>query len=301
MPTVIAVTGANGFVGRHAIARLLLKGHGVRALISERPGAERELPGGGAQMDVRRVDVRKPETLRAAFDGVDAVIHTVAVPTERKQRFADVNVAGVAHVVAEARRAGVRRIVHMGALRADRASPYPYLRSKGEGETLVTGSGISHVVLQPSLLFGEGDDFFPRLAFSLLFPVVPVPGDGKARFQPIHVDDIAQALVAAVERREISGVHEIGGAEPVTYDEMLAETMRGTGKHRATLHVPVPLMKPPAFLMGLVMADPPVTIAQLDLLAVDNTPRKNALEPVFGVDPRPFKGALDYLRRRRQP
>ncbi len=228
------------------------------------------------------------------------MIHTVAVPTERKQRFAEVNVAGVANVVAEARRAGVGRIVHMGALGGDPASPYPYLRSKGEGEALVTGSGIAHVVLQPSLLFGEGDDFFPRLAFSLLFPIVPVPGDGKARFQPVHVDDIAQALVAAVQRREISGVHQIGGAEPVTYDEMLAETMRATGKRRLTVHVPVPLMKPAAFAMGLVMSDPPVTIPQLDLLAVDNTPRVNALEPVFGVHPRPFSGALDYLRKRRK-
>jgi uncharacterized protein YbjT (DUF2867 family) len=295
----VAVTGANGFVGRHLIAQLLLRGHDVRALISERPGAEKELPdSGGGRVDVRRADVRKPESLSAAFDGIDAVVHTVAVPTERKQKFAEVNVAGVAHVVAEARRARVGRIVHMGALRADRASRYPYLRSKGEGEALVAGSGIAYVVLQPSLLFGEGDDFFPRLAFSLMFPVVPVPGDGKARFQPVHVDDIAQALVAAVERREISGVHEIGGAEPVTYDEMLDETMRATGKRRPTLHVPVPLMKPPAVVMGLVMADPPVTVAQLDLLAVDNTPRRNALEPVFGVHPRPFKGALDYLRRR---
>src|SRR5256714_2613063 len=294
----VAVTGANGFVGRHAIARLLLGRHEVRALISERPGAEKELPGAGTHMDVRRADVRKPESLHGAFDGIDAVIHTVAVPTERKQRFAEVNVAGVAHVVAEARRAGVGRIVHMGALGADPASPYPYLRSKGEGEALVTGSAIAPVVLQPSLLFGEGDDFFPRLAFSLIFPVVPVPGDGTARFQPVHVDDIAQALVAGVERREISGVHEIGGAEAVTYDEMLAETMRGTGKRRPTVHVPVPLMKPPAVLMGLVMADPPVTVAQLDLLAVDNTPRRNALEPVFCVRPRPFQGALDYLRRR---
>ena len=296
----VAVTGANGFVGRHAIARLLLGGHEVRALISERPGAEKELPGAGTNMDVRRADVRKPESLRGAFDGVDAVIHTVAVPTERKQRFAEVNIAGVAHVVSEARRARVSRIVHMGALGADPASPYPYLRSKGEGEALVTGSGIAHVVLQPSLLFGEGDDFFPRLAFSLLFPVVPVPGDGKARFQPVHVDDIAQALLAAVQRCEIVGVHQIGGAEPVTYDEMLAETMRGTGKHRPTMHVPVPLMKPAAFAMGLLMSDPPVTISQLDLLAVDNTPRQNALEPVFGVRARPFKGALDYLRKPRK-
>jgi uncharacterized protein YbjT (DUF2867 family) len=294
----VAVTGANGFVGRHLVAQLLQRGHDVRALISERPGAEKDLPEfGGGHVDVRRADVRRPESLRGAFDGNDAVVHTVAVPTERKQKFAEVNVAGVAHVVAEARRAGVGRIVHMGALRADPDSPYPYLRSKGQGEALVTGSGIAHVVLQPSLLFGKGDDFFPRLAFSLMFPVVPVPGDGKARFQPIHVDDIAQALVNAVERREISGVPEIGGAEPVTYDEMLAETMRATGKRRPTLHVPVPLMKPPAVVMGLVMADPPVTVSQLDLLAVDNTPRKNALEPVFGVHPRPFTGALDYLRQ----
>ena len=294
----VAVTGANGFVGRHLVARLLLGHHEVRALISERPGAEKELPGSGAGMDVRHADVRKPETLRGAFDGCDAVVHTVAIPTERNQRFAEVNVAGVAHVVVEARRAGVRRIVHMSALGADPASPYPYLRSKGEGQALVTGSGIGHVVLRPSLLFGEGDDFFPRLAFSLMFPVVPVPGDGRSRFQPLHVDDLAQALVAAVERPETAGVYEIGGAEPVTYDEMLAETMRGTGKHRPTFHLPVPLMKPPAFFMGLVMPDPPVTIGQLDLLAVDNTPRQNALESAFGVRPRPFRGALDYLRHR---
>ncbi len=121
----VAVTGANGFVGRHVVARLLLGGHDVRPLISERPGAEKELPdSGGRTLEVRRADVRKPESLRGAFDGIDAVVHTVAVPTERKQKFAEVNVAGVAHVVAEARRGGVRRLVHMGALRADPASRY---------------------------------------------------------------------------------------------------------------------------------------------------------------------------------
>src|SRR5437588_9190834 len=288
----IAVTGANGFVGRHVVARLLPRRHEVRALVSERPGSEGELPGGGAGMEVRRADVRRPETLRGAFDGVDAIVHTVAIPTERKQKFADVNVAGVAHVVEEARRADVARIVHMSAIGADPASPYPYLRSKGEGQSLVTGSGIPHVVLRPSLLFGEGDDFFPRLRISLLFPIVPVPGDGKARFQPVHVDDIAQALVAALERAEISGPHEVGGPDPVSYDEMLEEAMRGLHKRRMTVHVPVPLMKAPAFLMGLVMPDPPVTVQQLDLLAVDNTPEPNAMEHVFASRPATFRGAL---------
>jgi uncharacterized protein YbjT (DUF2867 family) len=292
----IAVTGANGFVGRHLVARLQLRRHEVRALISERPGSERELPGGGAGMDVRRADVRRPQTLRGAFDGMDALVHTVAVPTERKQRFAEVNVAGVAHVVEEARRAGVARIVHMSAIGADPASPYPYLRSKGRGQALVTGAGIPYVVLRPSLLFGEGDDFFPRLRFSLNFPIVPVPGDGKARFQPVHVDDIAQALVAALERSDLSGAHEVGGPEVVTYDEMLEETMRGSGIRRPRVHLPVLLMKPAALVMS-VLPDPPVTTDQLDLLAAENTPKNNALEPVFGVRPRSFKGALGYLRR----
>jgi NADH dehydrogenase len=293
----IAVTGANGFVGRTLTARLLQR-HDVRALISERPGAESELPRGGAGMEVRRVDVRRAETLRGAFDGCDAVVHTVAVPTQRKQRFAEVNVGGVANVVDEARRAGIPRILHMSALGADPSSPFPYLKSKGEGQAIVAGSGLSHLVLRSSLLFGEGDDFFPRLAFSLVFPIVPVPGDGRSRFQPVHVDDIAQALALAIDRPELTGIYEVGGPEPLTYDDLLRETMNGTGRRRPTLHLPVALMKPPAFFMGLLMPDPPVTVEQLDLLAVDNTPRENALEPVFGVRPRPFRGALGYLRRR---
>lgn len=293
----IAVTGANGFVGRTLTARLLQR-HDVRALISERPGAESELPRGGAGMEVRRVDVRRAETLRGAFDGCDAVVHTVAVPTQRKQRFAEVNVRGVANVVDEARRAGIPRILHMSALGADPSSPFPYLKSKGEGQAIVAGSGLSHLVLRSSLLFGEGDDFFPRLAFSLVFPIVPVPGDGRSRFQPVHVDDIAQALALAIDRPELTGIYEVGGPEPLTYDDLLRETMNGTGRRRPTLHLPVALMKPPAFFMGLLMPDPPVTVEQLDLLAVDNTPRENALEPVFGVRPRPFRGALGYLRRR---
>ena len=298
---MIAVSGANGFVGRHLVARLREAGAPVRALISERPGAERELPGGGEGLEVRRVDVRHGETLRGALDGCDAVVHTVAIPTERKQAFDAVNVRGVANVVAEARRAGVGRLVHLSAIGADPASPFPYLRSKGQGQALVASGGIPFVVLRPSLLFGEGDDFFHRLAFSLAFPIVPVPGDGKARFQPLHVLDLAAALQAALARRidEVAGVHEVGGPELITYDELLAEAMRGTGKHRPTIHLPVPLMKPPALLMGLVMPDPPVTVPQLDLLAVDNTPRENAIERVFGVRPRPFRGALDYLRRPR--
>ena len=292
----VAITGANGFVGRNLLALLLedTPAGDLRAIVRTPREAAAELPPG--DLDTRVADVTQATSLRGIFDGCDAVVHTVAIPTERHGSFAAVNVGGTRNVVAEAERAGVRRIVHLSAIGASAASPYPFLRSKGEGEDAVTASRIPHLVLRPSVLFGPGDDFFPRLGFVLHFPIVPVPGHGTARFQPLHVADLALAIRAGLRRDDVLGVHEIGGPAPVTYRELLAETMAGYRKRRPTMDLPVPLMKPAAFLFERVMADPPVTVAQLDLLAVDNTPAKNAMDQVFGIRPRAFVGGgLAYL------
>ncbi len=290
----IAITGANGFVARNLIALLVedTAARDIRALVRDPRTALRELP--AADLDIVAADVTRPDTLRRAFDGCEMVVHTVAIPTERKATFADINWRGTEHVVAEAERAGVRRLVHLSAIGADPESPFPFLRSKGQGERAVTSSSVPSVALRPSILFGPGDDFFPKLGFTLLFPIVPVPGDGGARFQPLHVQDLALVLRAAL-RGIGSGVHELGGPKVVSYDELLTETMRGYRKHRPRLHLPVPLMKPAALAMGLVMPDPPVTVPQLDLLKVDNVPTRNDIEQVFGIAPRPFRGGLAYL------
>ena len=294
----IAVTGANGFVGRHVIAQLLadLAPGDIRAIVRDRARAAAELPRGA--LDVRQADVTRPDTLRGVFDGMDAVVHTVAIPTERRGNFARVNAEGARAVVREAERAAVRRLVDVSAIGASSASPYPFLRTKGEGQAAVEGSAIPHVVLRPSILFGPGDDFFHRLRFSLRFPVVPLPGGGTARFQPLHVEDLARAIRAAL-LGTMTGVFEVGGPDPVTYRQLLAETMRAYGIRRPTVPVPVALLKPPAFVFERTMADPPVTRGQLDLLAVDNTPHPNAIDQVFGVRPRPFLGGgLSYLAQR---
>ena len=132
----VAITGANGFVGRNLIALLLedTPASEIRAIVRDQDGARSVLPAG---LDVRAADVTRAETLRGAFDGVDAVVHTVAIPTERRSRFDEVNVRGVENVVAEAERAGVRRIVHISTIGASPDSPYPYLRSKGRGQAAV--------------------------------------------------------------------------------------------------------------------------------------------------------------------
>lgn len=293
----IAITGANGFVARNLIALLLedTPSGDIRALVRDPRTALSELP--AADLDVRIADVTRAESLRGVFDGCEVVVHTVAVPTERKATFSDVNARGTENVVAEAQRAGVRRLVHLSAIGADAASPFPFLRSKGQGERAVIGSTVPSVALRPSILFGPGDDFFPKLGFTLHFPVVPVPGDGSARFQPLHVQDLALALRGAL-RGLGSGVHELGGPDLVSYDDLLSETMRGYRKRRPRLHLPVALMKPAAVAMGLVMSDPPVTLPQLDLLKTDNVPGRNDIEQVFGIVPRPFRGGLGYLSGR---
>jgi len=294
----IAVTGANGFVGRNVISLLLgdEAPADIRAIVRDPDRAAAELP--HALLDVRRADVADPGSLRGAFDGIDAVVHTVAIPTERHGSFERINAEGTRAVVREAERAGVRKIVHLSAIGASADSPYPFLRSKGQGQAAVEASGVPHVVLRSSILFGPGDDFFPRLRFSLAFPVVPLPGGGGARFQPLHVADLARAIRAAL-RGSVTGTFEVGGPEPATYREMLEETMRAYGIRRLTVPLPILLMKPAAFLFERTMADPPVTGRQLDLLAVDNTPHPNAIDQVFGVRPRAFLGGgLSYLAQR---
>lgn len=290
----IAITGANGFVARNLITLLLedTPSGDIRALVRDPRTALSELP--AADLEVRPADVTRADSLRGAFDGCEMVVHTVAIPTERKATFSEINVRGTENVVAEAARASVRRLVHLSAIGADPESPFPFLRSKGQGESAVMGCGIPSVALRPSILFGPGDDFFPKLGFTLHFPVVPVPGNGKARFQPLHVQDLALVLRAAL-RGLGSGVHELGGPDVVSYDDLLSETMRGYRKRRPRLHLPVPLMKPAAVVMGLVMSDPPVTLPQLDLLKTDNVPARNDIEQVFGIVPRPFRGGLGYL------
>ena len=290
---LVAITGANGFVGRAVIAALLEDGPAtdIRALVRDPARAASDLRG----LDVRRADVTDPETLRGAFDGVAAIVHTVAIPTERHGSFERVNAEGTRAVVREAERAGVGKIIHVSAIGASPDSPYPFLRTKGEGQAAVEASRIPHVVLRPSILFGPGDDFFPRLGFSLRFPIVPLPGGGVARFQPLHVADLAAAVRAAL-RGATTGTYEVGGPVPVTYRQMLGEAMHAYRRRRPTLPLPVTLMKPAAFLFERTMADPPVTVSQLDLLAVDNTPQPNSIDRVFGIRPRDFLGGgLSYL------
>ncbi len=307
MSTVL-VTGASGFVGSHLLPELLGAGHHVVALVRSAGAGEkvvRRLPAAlAANVELRTGDVDRPGTLPAALAGVDAVVHLVAIPrdgTGGRQLLA-VNLEGTRNVLAAMQSAGVQRLVHLGALGVEDREDLHYATSKARAELAVRESGLDWTILKPSLLFGPGDGFFNIVADLVrLSPgIVPVPGDGKSRFQPLHVGDLALCLRLAVERPETVGhSFELGGPRRWTYREITAEVCRGMGRRRAIVPVPVRLISLVAGAAEAVHLPFPVATDQLRQLALDNVGPLDGVHAAFGFVPRRMEGELGYLRRRK--
>jgi NADH dehydrogenase len=306
MSTVL-VTGASGFVGSYVVPELAAAGHRVVALVrSAEAGAavQRRLPAGLAGgVELRTGDVLDPSSLGPALVGVDAVVHLVAIPRDWNggRDLLRVNLGGTTNLIAAMEAAGVRRLVHLGALGVEDREELHYAKSKARAEAAVRASGLDWTILKPSLLFGPRDGFFNIVAdlVRIPFPVVPVPGSGKSRFQPIHVADVALGARLALERPDTAGqAFELGGPRIWTYREITEEVARALTKRRLIVPMPVPLISLVAGLMEkLRLRFFPVATDQLRQLALDNVTRPDAVHSAFGFVPRTMDGELLYLRR----
>lgn len=306
MSTVL-VTGANGFVGSHVVPALLADGHRVVALVrNERAGEHvlrRLVASDHAAVEIRHGDVTRPETLPAALRGVDAIVHLVAIARDYNGG-ADlrlVNTEGTRNVVEAARTAGVQRLVHMGAMGVLDDPRLHYASSKAKAEAIVAASGLDYTILKPSLLFGERDGFFNIVGGLVrMAPVVPVPGNGKSRFQPIAAQDVARCVVLSLARPETIGqAIEIGGPRYWTYQEITSEVARAMGKRRLIVPMPVALIRLVAGTFERVrIIDFPVATDQLRQLKLDNIGPLDGVQSAFGFAPTDMEGQLWYLRRK---
>jgi NADH dehydrogenase len=293
----IAVVGATGFVGSSVVPHLANAGHRVVAI--SRDGERR--PGWPESVEARAGDVTAGGRIDAALEGVDAVVHLVAIPRESGDRtFDEVNVRGTQRVVDAARAAGVKRFVHLSALGVTDDPKLDYLYSKWRGEQIVRKSPLDWVVLRPSLLFGPGDGFFSLVRTTLKWwspGIVAIPGDGSARFQPLSVDDLALAVERSVVDAERAGsVYEIGGPAYWSYRQIVDEVMRVTGMKRLRLGMPIPLISALTVVTDRVLPIFPVSHDQISSLQRPNFTDLDAFETAFGVAPRPMD--LSYLSRR---
>lgn len=293
---MILITGGTGFVGRHLVPRLAKSEEKIKCLVRSFAKAE-ALRDYGVELALG--DVTDPQSVREAMHGPDTVIHLVAIIRERKEAtFNGVNVQGTRNVVEAAQESGVKRFIHMSVLGANANPSYRYTYSKWQGEEAVRSSNLDFIIFRPSVMFGQGFGFVDRLRQSLtMFPfIAPVPGSGKARFQPISVEDTVSCLIQALKGGKAGQIYEIGGPEHLTYEEMLDTVISVLGIGRVKVHIPMPLMRLAVMAMERTMRDPPATSVELAQLDLNNTTDLDSVERHFGFKPMALHQGLGYIK-----
>lgn len=298
---VILVTGANGYVGGQVLKQLqasseALGGAKVLGLIRSPERAEK-IRSLGAQPLIG--DVTDPAALDKAMQGVDKVIHLAAVNRDKGDVTMErVNAQGTINVVDAAKRAGVKHIVTVVGLGADSKKPYPLANTQGRGVEYLMASGVPYTVLEASVIFGPGDEFINTLAgLAQIPPFVIVPGDGKSKFQPIAVQDVANCAVQSLWRPEVVNKRlQICGSEVVTLEGIIDAIMAELKVSRVKIHMPVGVLGAGVGVMDATLPRPPVTPSLLAQLGVDNVATDNATEKVFGIKPIKLREGIGFVK-----
>jgi NADH dehydrogenase len=249
--TSVALTGAFGFTGRAIAERLLEGGHEVVTL-TRRSGAADPL---AQRLSVRPFDASRPDELEASLGGVDVLVSTYWLRFPRGGETFEGAVASSATLLAAARAAGVRRVVHVSVVNAAPDAETPYVRAKAALESVVRSSGLEWVIVRPTLSYGPGDILINNLAWALRrLPVYGLPGLGRYTVQPVHVDDVARICVEAAAG-EPGRVLDAAGPEILTY-RRLVELVRGAiGSRSIVVPMPGPVVLATAKVIGLVVRD----------------------------------------------
>jgi uncharacterized protein YbjT (DUF2867 family) len=292
---MILVTGGTGFIGPKIVHRLRAEERPVRCLVRDR---ERGRPQAAWGCELAEGDVTDPESVRRAAEGCEVVVHLVAILQGKPEEFERIMVEGTRHVVEAAQAAGARRLVLMSALGTSEETKdlSAYFGAKWQMEQVVQGSGVEHVIIRPSSVFGPGGGAlktFSRLV--RLSPVIPVFGDGRQRVQPIWIEDVAAYYAASIDRADAANrTFEIGGPDVVTYKELYDRIKRTLGKRRPKLHVPFGVMRVNAAILEALPGPSPITRDQLKMLAVDNVITNDDAQETFQLDLLPLD---EQLRR----
>jgi NADH dehydrogenase len=289
---MIFIAGGTGFVGGHLIDDLLAKGKKIKCLVRSDKTA-RALSARGIK--VIRGDITHADTLADILEAADFVIHLVGIIEERgESTFDSIHVNGTSNLINEAKRARVKHFFYQSALGADRNSWSGYLKSKAEAEEIVKASGLKFTIFRPSLIIGPWDGFTKKLADMIkLSPVMPIPGKGNAKFQPIFIKDWVRCLDKVIEDPDnYCSTFELGGPEHISYREIVDILSRSMGRKKTVFNIPMGFMKFATAVFSSLPVSSPVTTDQLRLLEQDNICDPDSVEKNFGFKPLKYEDAL---------
>jgi uncharacterized protein YbjT (DUF2867 family) len=273
LPPLVTVFGGSGLVGRHVVRVLALRGYRVRVAVRRPDLAGFVLPFGNVgQISLSQANLRYKDSVVKAVEGASFVVNCVGILMESgRNKFDAVQDFG-ARTVAEATAAVGAKLVHISAIGADTNSKSIYAASKGRGEDAIAKVLPDAIIMRPSIVFGPEDNFFNKFAsMARIAPFLPLIGGGKTKFQPIFVEDLAEAVAKAVDGDLKAGVYELGGPEVLSFKQCLEEMLRVVDRQTPLVSISFGMA---SFLAGIASAipliTPPLTNDQLTLLKSDN-------------------------------
>jgi NADH dehydrogenase len=308
MGKLVTIIGGSGFVGRYIARRMAKEGWRVRVAVRRPNEALFVRPyGTPGQVEPVACNIRDDASVRAVIRGADAVVNCVGILNRSgRNTFDAVQAEGAGRIARIAAAEGVGQLVHVSAIGADAGSDSDYSRTKGEGEAAVLAAFPGAVILRPSIIFGTEDGFFNRFAsMSRLGPILPVVG-ANTRFQPVYVDDVAQAAVKGVLGQATSGVYELGGPEVDTFRGLMHRMLAVIQRRRAVVNVPFWVANIMAFAFDALQAvtlglieNKMITRDQVRNLRRDNVVSDGAKGLAdLGIQPTAMEAVLpDYLWR----
>jgi uncharacterized protein YbjT (DUF2867 family) len=297
---LVAVFGGTGFLGRRIVRHLRNREYSVR-VASRRPERGQRLFGtDDPHIQLVKANVRDERSVTDAIAGAHTVVNTVSLYVEHgDETFHSIHVEAAQRVAVQAQRAGIKHLVHVSGIGSDTRSRSLYIRKRGDGELAVLGAFANAIIIRPAVMFGP-DDAFLTTILNLLrrFPIYPMFGSGWTRLQPAYVEDVAEAIVRAVQRTETNAItFECGGPRIYTYEELLRMVAREAGLKRILIPVPFAAWQALAWIAEM-MPSPPITRNQVELMQVDNVPSSEM--PGFaelGISPHTVEETLQEILR----
>jgi NADH dehydrogenase len=291
---MLLLTGATGSVGSRLLPLLLERGDDVRCLVRE-----------PRRLGPRRVDVQialgdlgemsDPYLVRQALRGVDTVVHLAAtIRDQPPHRIEELNGLATVRLLRAAERSGVKRFVFFSALNASEAQRTRFFRAKWLAEQAVASSSLETTIFAPSIVYDRSDPWVTLLRRFSFLPVLPVSGEGRARFEPIWANDAARCVVAALGRNGRQR-YELAGPETLDYDEMSDLVSQIAGRPRPLVHVPLSVVRSGLIAMRSLFGEAVfATWEEAELMEVSMiSERGTADAEELGVEPRRMGDVLE--------
>jgi nucleoside-diphosphate-sugar epimerase len=292
----IVITGGAGLVGQNLVA--CLEAHAHRNVVVIDKSAvnlaiqQRLHP----QISTICADLAEHGAWEQAFDGADTVVMLQAqIGATTRAPFVRNTIVSTQNVIDAIKTRGARYLIHVSSSVVNSVATDLYTTTKRDQEHLVVQSGIPHVVLRPTLMFG----WFDRKHLGWLsrfmqhVPVFPIPGDGRYTRQPLYAGDFCQIILSCLKMRPISQAFDITGRERIDYIEMIREIRRVVGARCAIVRIPYGLFDWLLRLWAAFDKNPPFTSEQLAALAAGDVFDVIDWEGIFGVNATPFTVAID--------